>query len=335
MTASSSMKMTIYDWHTWKGFLLPLIIPEATKISAVPGESFDEIVCRMPEEITDFAFHLCLSQAARLPLNRPMLIDALHKRGIRIINSKVTDVTKRQIQRLLRESGLPHTEAAPKGDPEEMLIIKTNYNYGGEAERRLSSVERGVLGVSEISNVVRNSKSYRVVKRREVTADLWCSPGIVIEKFMRNRENVFFRAYVACTHVAISKARDPALIKKMPIGIERRTAYCSRIGYELTVVESEFSVAPRLLHVLGRLIDLFELDFGAIDIALDEATTDYYVVDVNNTPHWGNGGHKSLLEFLREGILKRADTVGSITWNQLAHQDYNRLDISYDSSGMK
>jgi hypothetical protein len=56
-----------------------------------------------------------------------------------------------------------------------------------------------------------------------------------------------------------------------------------------------------LLSTVGTFVDNFQLDFGALDVVESE-TGDYYVVDVNKTPFWGDERQPGLLEHLRLGL---------------------------------
>lgn len=304
-------RLAIYDWKTWHGFLLPIIFPEAIRIDAEPGESAESVSSRIPEGISHFAFHLCVSRTHRFPLNRDALVATLRRRGIKIVNAFIVDVTKRHIQFVNEQAGLTSSRVGFQGAKDERLILKSNYNYGAEAERRLTAEVRRMLELEEVPRLVENSRSYQVLARQDVPPCAWADPSVAVERFIENDAHMFFRVYVSGQHVAISRVRDSSTFKKMPIGIKRETAFLRRSARTLRAVSLPFDCSPNLLRILGEFIYAFRLDFGALDVVHEDPDT-FCIVDVNNTPHWGDGGHPNLLAYLREGLrVARLSPEGS------------------------
>jgi hypothetical protein len=104
--------------------------------------------------------------------------------------------------------------------------------------------------------------------------------NFVIEKFIENRNNVFYRAYKVFTKLVISKVVDDNLLKKMPIGINRTNYF----------INLEDSYSNHALHDMIYQIDKLSkhmfIDFGAFDIVVSDANM-FYIIDINKTPHWG------------------------------------------------
>ena len=128
--------LCIYEWKSWDGFLLPMMFPGATRVRARLGETSADLLKRIPSYAGSFAFHVNLTDTRRTPLRRAAFCRALRARGIRILNEQVTDISKHRVQEVCTQAGLGSTRAARAGDPDEVLIVKTNDNYGGEKVER-------------------------------------------------------------------------------------------------------------------------------------------------------------------------------------------------------
>jgi glutathione synthase/RimK-type ligase-like ATP-grasp enzyme len=63
------------------------------------------------------------------------------------------------------------------------------------------------------------------------------------------------------------------------------------------------TLPSRLLETAGVFLHRFKLDYGAIDI-VESHDGEFYVVDVNMTPFWGDERQAGLTEHLRLGFSK-------------------------------
>ena len=54
------MKLVIYEWNAWSRFMLVRMIPEARRLTAVMGETADQVQARLPPKTDAFAFHLSI-----------------------------------------------------------------------------------------------------------------------------------------------------------------------------------------------------------------------------------------------------------------------------------
>ena len=248
-----------------------------------------------------FLFHLNLTFTARLPGKREVLCRELERKGIEVWNGLVSDTTRRTIQRRCRELRLASTLASQEGDPDELLIVKTDLNYGGSYERRLTAEERERLGLPEPSAHIRGPGDYRVIPRREVDNELWSDPGLVIERYIQNSRRSYFRAYVLGDRLVISEAVSPRHIKKMEVGLPRRNAFIPLRDLKNLREPVMDWVAPSLLRTLLTFLEGFGLAFGALDLVEDDGGQ-AFIIDVNPTPYWGTEVYGELLDFLAPGL---------------------------------
>ena len=291
--------LCIYEWRSFRGFLLPMIFPEATRLHANIGESSSELLDRLPAGVEAFAFYLNLTDTRKTPLRRSAFSRALRARGIRVLNEHVTDISKRRVQAACAQSGL-HTTLAPQaGDPDEMLIVKTDANYGGEKERLLSPEQRRALGLSSRSRMIERHDGYLILPRRQVRPEFWHSRQIVVERFIENRRHVFYRGHKVLDHLIVSRMVNPAGIKKMLQQI-RRTNWYFRLPGDVPI-QGPVPVPMRVVRAVAAFSRTFKLDVGSIDVLVDNDDQPY-VIDVNASPYWGETNFDHMLKFLAGGL---------------------------------
>ena len=276
-----------------------MLFPNAVRIPADILDSPQAILRKLPKDLDAFAFHLPLTRTRRFPLLRSDLCSALRRKGIRLINALATDISKSKIQATNKRAQLPSVSASRRGDPSELLIIKSDLNYGGEAERHLSKRQRHLIRSGSQSPIIANSRSYVVVRREDIQPDWWNMPGTVIERYVSNNKHRFYRVYVGGNSVAISKVIDPSVLKKMPEGIPRRTAYVQLTSVIRTSAVAEISHS--IYRLVKEFLRAFPLEFGALDVVQND-NGEFFVIDVNTTPHWGDSGHPRIRGFLANGV---------------------------------
>lgn len=266
----------IYHWGDWHRSYAKYAIPEVLRVDARPGESAAEILDRLPDGLRSLLFHIDLSVTHRVVHDRPRLIAELCRRGVRPLNGRLADITATTTARLLRQAGLPHVMPAPEGVPDEPLIVKSNYNYAGRSERLLSRRQRESLGLTDIPRSIRTKWDYRILPRREVTAETWNDPSLAVQRFISNAEGRLHRFRLCLDHWAVSSCVCPQPVKDFSIG--------ARFSEELLIRGSYDSSLPRraLRHAYAAA-ELFGLDFGAMDAIVDQRG-DCYIIDVNPTP---------------------------------------------------
>lgn len=271
----------IYRWLSSDNFLLYTIVPEATIIDATVNDRVEDVVGQIPDDAAGFHFHLNCTVTERFPNARGELIEHLRNRGIIPINERLTDISKRAIQRQCAELGLNSTSATPDGDQDELIIVKSDLNFGGDSEWALSTAERSMLGIAAGSDIIWTPDHYRVVPRREVQASWWTDPSLVCEKYVANRHNRWYRANFFLSHLVLRELVCENKIKKVgqSITVGQWNIYVPDI--ESSEAATDF---PRsLVRDLIRFARAFAVDFGAIDVMVND-DGESFIIDVNTTP---------------------------------------------------
>lgn len=266
----------VYHWGGWHRSYAKYAIPAVLRVNSRLGESAAEILERLPSGLSTFLFHLDLSITRNVVPDRPRLIAELSRLGIRPLNAQLADITASTTVRLLRQAGLPHVMAAPDGDPDERLIVKSNYNYAGRSERLLSPRRRELLGLTHIPRSIRTKWDYRILPRRAVAVETWNDPSLAVQRFISNAEDRLHRFRICLDHWAVSSCVCPQPVKDFSIGAGFTEELLLRGSYDSSLPRSALRQAFSATEVLG-------LDFGAMDAIVD-ARGDCYIVDVNATP---------------------------------------------------
>lgn len=273
----------IYEWPRWQSALALELAPQAVRISARPNDTVDAICRRMSADVKVFIFHIDATFTAEFPLCRRELIEKLTVRGIHVINGEVTDISKRTIQRLCRKLGMNSVATSGEGDPDELLILKTNHNCGAWVERRSSRKRRRALGMGKLSTVIRGHLDYKVLPRREMDDAWWLDDQLIVEKYVDNRKHRFFRIYILLDRIVISDVVEHTAIRKMANYESRRNSFLLRDGGGVEVIHRASDFAPDAVTQVLRLADEMSLSYGSLDVMMDDAG-ECYIIDVNATP---------------------------------------------------
>lgn len=289
-------QLVVYEWHAWQGFLVSQVFPRAFRLPAHVDDSLEAILDTIPRTAAAFLFHLDCSRTYHFPHQRSALIQALHARGIHVLNWATTDITKRHLQSACQQLGLHTVQAAQEGDPQTRLIVKTNLNSGGYGERRLSVAERTLLGAPAAFAPISNATEYCVLPRQDIPSAWWEQPALAIERYIENQANRIHRVHVAGPRLVLSTGVAEGVLRRF--GTERQ-----RVNYFLTRTTLAENSAPsqavaQILQQVLPFLDGFELDYGAIDVVEDD-TGSPYIIDVNTTPGWGEAHQPGLFEHLR------------------------------------
>jgi hypothetical protein len=295
-------EVTVYEYGAWKEFLLPACIPDARPITAKLDDVAEDILAKITADCRMFVFHLNLTISAGLPLHRRALVERLRQRDIVVLNEAMEDISKRRVQAIAALAGAPSTTATAPGDPDELLIVKTDYNYHGAAECRIPAQRLRQLGYPAPDDLPRPADTqYRIQRRAEIDAPVWSSPHWVVERFVTNRSHQFHRVYVAGDAMIVSRVFDASTFKKMPEGIDRESFYMT-VAAPLGApqVPAEIEACGRLCAEVTRVA---HIDYAAYDVVNND-DGEFFLIDINTTPHWGDGGHPQLLSYLAAGILE-------------------------------
>ncbi len=274
-------QVDVYGWPTCEGYLVERLFPGRPPIEGAPEDTAPDVLARVRPDARAFVFHLDCTHTARFPRNRGHLVASLAARGVRVLNARVTDISKRTVQNTCRKAGLVSVRATRRGPAGELLIVKTNLNYGGKREKEMTPRQRALLGLAPVSRGIHGALEYRVVPRRDLEDATWRDRGLAVERFVANRDHRWYRAYVLVDRVFLCELRNTALIKK--VGDSRLTG-----SWPLTLVRGrvEGQGFPQLAtRALARFLAAFSLDFGTVDILEDDGGIPY-VIDVNTTPYY-------------------------------------------------
>jgi hypothetical protein len=299
----------VYDWSSWSGTLIRNIVPRAKRIAASFEESPQELAARLPSGALTMLVHLDISD------NGPFITDAteflriLAQRNVTVLNGQVRDIRKSTVQSACTSFGLPSVKPAPIGDPDELLIVKTDLNSAGARELRLTAEQRARYNLPATTHQLKNRDGYFVSRRAELTADIWNDPNLAVERFMQNPHGRFFRVYVLVNAVVISVGHVGSQIKRIGSADRRENYWLWRQGENIQMCSGTSSDIPSgLLRTMGVFIDRFHLDFGAMDVVESEAG-DFYIIDVNKTPFWDDEHQPGLLKHLRLGLQTSAQPL--------------------------
>jgi hypothetical protein len=296
-------RVAVLEWQAWKGFLLVHVLGEnAIRIETdpfaeFPADQFD-FICNTCSAV---CFQINLSVRSQLPINIRDLTNRFTKCGLYVVNGTVQDIRKSTLQAHLAKVGLPSLSVTADGPAEEMLFVKTNLNYGGELERWLPT-ENVVAG--KLEHLVSNefgAYRYKTIQRQYIKEEFWSDPALVIERYVTNTENSFYRVYFSGGRVVIVKAFAPGVIKKLS-GDDRDTNFVTDLDH-LKDGTDELPLSDSLKRDVAIFIETAPVEFGSLDIVHD-GNDNHFIIDLNLTPYAGTRPHDPfLISFLKAGIL--------------------------------
>src|SRR5688572_11875447 len=294
--------VAVLEWQAWKGFLITHVLgAEAVRIETDPFREFPsaqfDYIC---DSFTTVCFQINLSVRSRLPLRSRELTSRFLERGIYVVNGLVQDIRKSTLHAHLKTIGLPSPKAATSGSSDEILFIKTNLNYGGELERWLPSESITAGGFADLVSAEVGAYRYKTVERGKLHEGAWQDPAIVVEKYIGNKEDSFYRVYFSGQQIIIVKAFAPGIIKKLRHD-PRDTNFVTDLNH-LKAGTDGLSISARLKRDVATFVENTPVEFGAIDIVHD-GHDNHYIIDLNLTPYAGTEPHDVFLtNFLRSGI---------------------------------
>lgn len=286
----------IYKWPDQDRYLFPLIFEDVIDIRGVIGQDHREICNKVAHQPGWFLFHIDLTDSANFIDDRDELCAKLLEHSIVPLNAKVVDISKRNVQSICARLGLNCSLATGSGDPEEVLIVKTNQNDWGQIERKLSKRDKDRLGI--ITYPINKDVAYGIMHRRDVPDEVWSDENYVVERYITNKENLFYRAYKLRERLVLSEAVDDEWIKIIRPGL-------ARSNYYIDLSDPGTRPNEALLDQLIGEIDLFcnciNLEYGAIDIVRNDKN-EFFIIDANNTPTWNDKEHYNVMEYLRGAL---------------------------------
>jgi hypothetical protein len=297
MNTNYTKVMAVYELSSWDGFLITKLNVRCQRISSDVFENIPSLNRRIDGPTTHFLFHIGLTVTERFPLQRQKLIKLLDFRRIVLLNRFIVDVRKRFVQSFCRRIGLRCSLAESTGPKSELVIVKTNDNCGGEAEQRLSARDRQILGLPGVHPIIRDT-NYQVLRRGDVPTSWWQDNRLCIENYIHNKEDLFFRVYILLDKLVVSSLISDQLVKRPDTRLPRRNFLFSR---RETLEGPRTRLPVELLHSVSVFQKAFRLDYGAIDLVMDDSRR-FYIVDVNPTPFWGTENQPEITAHLSEAL---------------------------------
>ncbi|HKP84362.1 MAG TPA: hypothetical protein VJT69_20265 [Pyrinomonadaceae bacterium] len=295
-------RVAVLEWRAWKGFLLTNVLGDhAVRIETDPFREFPSVQFdRVCDSFPTVCFQINLSVRSRLPLRVRELTDRFVERGVYVVNGLVQDIRKSTLHAHLEAIGLPSLKAARSGSADEILFVKTDLNYGGDLEKRLPPESITTAGFEHFISADIGAYHYQTVERGALQDNIWTDASIVIEKYVSNHEDSFFRVYFSGTQIIIVEAFAPGIIKKLTSD-PRNTNYVVDLE-SLKDGTDNLPISAKLRRDVATFVENTPVEFGCIDIVHD-GHDNHYIVDLNLTPYAGAREDDDLDAFLRLGIM--------------------------------
>jgi hypothetical protein len=295
--------LAVLEWRAWDGFLLSHVLGEnAVRIETDPFREFPSAqLDSLCDSFRTVCFQINLSVRHRLPLRIRDLTNRLVERGVYVVNGLVQDIRKSTLHSHLEGIGLSSAKATASGSADEVLFVKTNLNYGGELERSVPAEHIAAGGLEHLVSNDMGAYHYRTLVRGMIEEGMWTDPSIVVEKYVTNEENSFYRVYFSGGQIIIVKAFAQGMIKKLS-GDSRDTNFVTDLEH-LKAGTDDLAISETLRHDIARFVEHTPVEFGCIDIVHD-GRDHHYIIDLNLTPYAGTRTHDPFLtNFLRMGIM--------------------------------
>ncbi len=268
----------VYHWQAWEDFYISHLVDPSCQIQASYTDDFENIVQHLKPNIRAVLFLINLSRADLFPERRQQIVAILQRRGLVVLNTEVQDITKHNLHRMLKRAGLSALKASRRGPAEEMLFLKTNLNFGGMMEQRLpQSLRRIFLPVPPCP--ISRWDEYYVAMRCNVPKAYWSDPSLVIERYIGNPEDSFFRVYGFGDAIVVVQGRARPLIKKLTGRHDEQNFLLTR----RQLLSQKTALPLDLQRVLKRFIAHYPLAYFCLDLVHDGQR--HYIVDLNLTPY--------------------------------------------------
>ena len=300
----------VYEWEAWKGFLVSHLVSDYCRMTANYDDEISDIERFLTPNIKAVLFQINLSKQGEYPFQRKEIIHYLKKKNITVLNEYVTDISKSALHLLLERAGIQHLRVTEKDDDNMLVMVKSDLNWGGEVEQRLSSaIRRKIYG--EISRSITAFDQYYVCPKKTLPKQVWKDKSVVVERYVTNRNDSFFRVYRFGNSVVVVNAHSQDVIKK--IGGDSRDV---NFFYHVKDITSQVSDLPKPLETLLRQFMMnTQIDYFCLDIVHGKAYSgaevgedEFYIIDLNVTPYSGiQTQEPRAAEFLRDGAKSSLD----------------------------
>ncbi len=302
----------MYEWEAWKGFLVSHLVSDYCHMTANYDDKPSDFERFLTPNIKAVLFQVNLSKQGQYPLQRKEIIQFLKRKNIVVLNEYATDISKSALHYLLEAIGVKSLRVTQQDDDNMLVMVKSDLNWGGEVEQRLPiNIRHKIYG--KTPRLITAFDQYYVCPKKTLPLRTWEDKSVVIERYVKNDSDSFFRVYRAGTAVVVVNAHSQEVIKK--IGGDSRDV---NFFYHVRDITSQVSDLPKPLEALLRQfimntqIDYFCLDIvhGPLQGRSDLETDEFYIVDLNVTPYSGvQPQEPRASKFLREGIKSHLDAM--------------------------
>ncbi|MFT4924979.1 MAG: hypothetical protein ACI8WB_001069 [Phenylobacterium sp.] len=270
----------VYHWRAWPGFLISHLVDKSNQLPARYEDDISQFEQALTANIKAVLLQINLSRSEHFPELRSQLISDLQQRGLLVLNQFVGDITKHNLHKMLHAAEVPNVKVPQQGDGDEWLFVKTNLNWGGEIEQSLPTALLPRFSDSSPRTLQRHNQYYKR-QRKNLAPSLWQDDSVVIEKYIDNPEDSFYRVYAFGNAVVVVKAHSKDLVKKIS-GDDRDCNYFYRRDQ---IINDKTQLPVNLQHTIAQFLRNIRLDYFCLDIVHNQ--TDYYVIDLNLTPYAG------------------------------------------------
>lgn len=289
--------LLVYEWNAWDGFLVSHLVDEDQRFQASFEDRPDALHSAMTDDIDAVLLQINLSLPSAIPRNRSGFLEYCRSRTILVLNGKVENITKRHLHHLLDDAGITSAKAELAGDPEEALFVKSTLNCGGEPEHRLPASVRDSYQADIAGARIVKHDEYYFARRKHIDRDVWGDNSVVVERYITNPDNSFYRVYGFGDSIIVVTAHSDALIKKLS-GCERDT---NIMFSRSKIMSADLRLPQNLQSVLVRFLKKIPLQYFCLDIVHDNEQA--YIIDLNLTPYSGRSSQNyEVCQFLIEGF---------------------------------
>lgn len=268
----------VYQWKAWQHFLISHLVADDCRVKGSYDDGWQDIEKFLTPNIKAVLFQVNLSYSKFFPAQRKRMISALRRRKLLVLNAEVQDISKRNLHQLLERAGLRSLRAADAGPANEKLFVKSNLNSGGEIELGMPQELRKQF-LPRHKPLIRRWDSYYVAERGEIARRLWSNDSIVIEKYVANPGDSFFRVYGFGDSIIVVEGQSSHVIKKLSGRRCEKNIYLSR----RQVLGRKTELAADLHQQVKGFMTAYPLAYFCLDIVHDGET--HYIVDLNLTPY--------------------------------------------------
>lgn len=268
----------VYQWKAWQHFMISHLVADECRVKGSYADDVRTLEKHLTPNIRAVLFQVNLSYSKFFPERRHAIVEALKRRRIAVLNTEVEDISKRNLHAMLERAGLRSLRAAETGPPDEPLFVKSNLNSGGEIELGMPpELRRRFLPRGK--PLIRRWDSYYTATRGDIGKRLWANDSIVIEKYIANPGDSFFRVYGFGDAFIVVEGRSAHLIKKLSGRRCERNLYFTR----REILAPKTSLPADLHAQIRGFARHYPLAYFCLDIVHDGET--HYIVDLNLTPY--------------------------------------------------